>query len=185
MLEKILELVTIVTGSVAWPIAVVVIVCLLRPHLQKLIDRLEKAETKWGNLTFSKAIDDIRARLLTIEGTVTCDESQQELDEPATEELYAPVAEVMSAWGEVESLCRQLLAKNEVHVPRTWRALGSRLKRYHLIDSEHAAVLDKLRQVRNIAAHGSPDTVSAHDAQEYVILADRVTRYLSQKIADN
>ena len=91
----------------------------------------------------------------------------------------------MSAWADVEDVCRELLAKKGVHVPRTYRALGSRLKRSQLIDSEHAAILDKLRQVRNIAVHGAPETVGAREAQEYIVLADRMMTYLNRQLADD
>lgn len=184
MVEKILELVPPIIASLAWPLAAIVIVCLLRRHLQKLIDRLEKAETKWGKLTFSKAIDDIKADFVKVEGIATADESLEETEKPETKELYAPIAEVMSGWADVEGLCQQLLAKKGVPVPKTYRALGSRLKRNQLIDSEHAAILDKLRQVRNIAVHGAPETVGSREAQEYIALADRMIGYLNHQIAD-
>ena len=169
-------------GHLAWPITVLLLAIIFRRQLQKLIERLEKAETKWGDFTFSKAIDDIREDFIRIEGRVTAFESHDETDIPETKELYAPVAEVMSAWTDVEELCKQLLTKKGIHAPRTYRALGSRLNRNQLIDSEHAIILGKLRQVRNIAAHGSPETVSARDAQEYIVLANRMMTYLNRQL---
>lgn len=177
-----LGFVSAVVRSLAWPAAAVVIVCLMRRHLEKLIDRLEKAETKWGSLTF-KAIADIKADFVAVEGPVIPDESSAEAEKIEDKELYAPVAEVMSAWADVESLCQQLLAKNGVDVPGPYRALGSRLKRNQLIDVEHAAILDKLRQVRNIAAHGGPDTVSSWEAREYIALSARMMTYLNRQLA--
>lgn len=41
-----------IVASLAWPVAAIVIVVMLRQHLQKLFDRLEKAETPLGTLTF-------------------------------------------------------------------------------------------------------------------------------------
>ncbi len=184
MEEKILEIIPPIIASLAWPVTAIVIVCLLRRHLQKLIDRLEKAETKWGNLIFSKAIDDIKAQFVKIEGEVTSDESLEETEKPETKELYAPVSEVISVWADVEGLCQQLLAKKDVSIPKTYRALGSRLKRNQLIDPKHAAILDKLRQVRNIAVHGAPDTVGVREAQEYIVLANRMMTYLNRQLAD-
>jgi len=167
MVNAVLGFLSAVVASLAWPGAAVVIVCLLRRDLQGLIDRLEKAETKWGSVTFSEAIADIKADVVAVEGAPTPDETAAEPERLEGKELYAPAAEVMSAWADVETLCQQLLAKKGVAVPGPYRALGSRLKRNQLIDPEHAAILDKLRQVRNIAAHGGPDTVSACDAREY------------------
>jgi hypothetical protein len=190
-----LEFIGPVIASLAWPIAAIVIVCLLRGHLGKLLDRVERAETKWANLSFSRAIRDVGAEFLAVEGKATDEQGVEpkELltvegkatDEQGVEpEMYAPVAEVMSAWADVEDLCRELLAKKGVNVPRTYRALGSRLKRNQLIDSEHSAILGKLRQVRNIAVHGSPETVGAREAQEYIILAHRMMTYLDRQLAD-
>ncbi|MEX0703632.1 MAG: hypothetical protein WD069_16165, partial [Planctomycetales bacterium] len=141
--------------------------------------RLQQASRR---ATFSKAIADIKADFVALEGTVTADEPAAETEKLEGKGLYAPAAEVMSAWADVESLCQRLLEKNGVHVPGPYRALGSRLKRNQLIDPEHAAILDKLRQIRNIAAHGGPDIVSACEAREYIALAGRMMTYLNRQL---
>lgn len=186
MVEKILELGSPIIASLAWPFTVIAIVLLLRRHLQKLIDRLEKVETKWGNFTFPRGLDDIKANFDKVEGLATADELLEKTEKPETKELYVPVAEVMSGWADVERLCQQLLEKKGgVHIPKPNLASWLRLlKRNQLIDSEHAAILDKLRQLRNIAVHGGPGTVGACEAQEYIALADRMMRYLGRQIAD-
>lgn len=125
---------------------------------------------------------DIRANLWTV-GQVTADLSPEEIQKFEAKVLYNPVAEVMSAWADVEGLCQTLLAKKGENVPKNYRALGSRLKRNQLIDSEHADILDKLRQVRNIAVHGAPGTVDAHEAQEYIMLSELMISYLHSQLS--
>ncbi len=183
MVENILELAPSIVASLAWPVTAIVIVCLLRRNLRQLIDRLERAETKLGNFIFSKALFDLKEGLDKIEGSDTTDKSFEETEKPDNKELYAPVAEVMSAWDDVEGLCQRLLAKRGLKTPKPYRPLGLSLKRNQLIDSEHSVILDKLRQVRNIAVHGAPDTVSSREAQEYVVLAGRMVTYLDGQIA--
>jgi len=182
MVDKILELIPPTVASLAWPVTAIVIVCLVRRQLQELISRLEKAERRFGSLIFPNAIADIKADLVTVEGVPTPDPSLEETEKPEAKDLYAPVAEVMSAWADVEKLCQQLLAKNGHHVSGAYRDLGSRLERNRLIDHGHAAILDKLRQVRNIAVHGGPGTVGAREAQEYSMLASHMTAYLYRQL---
>src|SRR5688572_22395712 len=125
MLSELFDLASTFVASSAWPIATVVVVFLLRRQLQSLIDRLESANTKWGDFTIAKVIEEIEAEFARVEGPIAV-ARVEETEKLVTNQVYAPVAEIMSAWVEVEQLCKQLLAKAGVSVPSNYRALGSR-----------------------------------------------------------
>jgi hypothetical protein len=100
--------------------------------------------------------------------------------EAASATVYLPRAEVLEAWLQIEQLCGKLLAHAGERVPPNFRALGSRLKRYQLIDAAHEDVLDNLRNGRNLAAHG--ERVSADDARAYRNAAADMIGYLNTRL---
>jgi hypothetical protein len=111
-------------------------------------------------------------------------EEQKLTSPPAVEAalamVYLPRAEVLESWLQIEQLCRKLLAHAGEPVPPNFRALGSRLKRYQLIDAAHEDVLDNLRHGRNLAAHG--ERVSADDARVYRNVAANMIAYLNTRL---
>ena len=176
--RQIFDFIPKLAGAIAWPIAAAVIVFLLRNYIRKLLERLQKAETKIGDFTFGEAVVDAVVTFEKVEGQIVS------APEPTPKVIYNPVAEVLSSWAHVERLGQELLRKHSGKSPTTWRGLGTQLKHRQLIDPEHAEIFDKLRQIRNIAAHDQRQ-ITPKEVTEYQQMIDRMTVYLNTKLGES
>jgi len=180
------EFLSRLVDTLAWPLTLLAIVFLLRREIASLfgplaeaLGRLEKLSTKSVTAEFGKAAKDAEDELGKGEQRPPEDQLPEK---PAAKEIYLPATEVLEAWLQVEQLCRELLAARGFSVPGPYRALGSRLKRYNLIDEHHARVLDTLRQMRNMVVHGGAGAIGPREASEFIALADRMAFYLSNQL---
>lgn len=162
--------------SLSWPVAVVIIIFIFRKPIGDLIKRIEEAETKWAKIKFKKGLEEVKS---IAKETEKKPEREAEIIE---KDIYSPISEIISSWNDVENTCQKLLAAKGQHIPLTFRALGSRLKRHNLIDNEHAMILDKLRQLRNVAVHGGSEAIDSDDASEFIRLSENIIEYLREQI---
>ncbi len=174
--------------ALAWPLAAVMIVVLLRHDIRKLLPFLRKA--KYGELEvefgerLEKASENACAILPPPTPRPALAAAESTIAEPGTDRLLAltndaPAAAILQAWLEVEHAARTVAAQStnvSEHLP------PAQLKRYLIqreMDPAVIAVFDSLRSLRNQAAHGRGLEITPGEAAEYVMLSRRFVDKLS------
>jgi len=146
------------TKALAWPLAVVGLVLLLRRPLSQLIPLLQRLRYGGLELDFGRRVRELAA---VAEGQLPArDES------PAASEAYvarlarlSPRAVVVEAWLRVEEAALEAgqkaglgLTSRELRQPLL---LGQALEDAGLMDEQQMEIFHRLRNLRNAAAHAS------------------------------
>jgi hypothetical protein len=164
-------------GSLAWPMAIVILVVVLRHRLADLFEQLPKR---------------VKAGPLELEWDRTVAETATELAAPRAASPAAPVyvddladlvpladthpgAAVLDAAARVEQALATRFEAAGADVPpsRGMRDLARRAVAQGLISEETARAIDGLTILRNLAAHGR-DGVTPDRAREFLTLAEAV-----------
>lgn len=163
--------------SFTWPLAIVMLAIMFRSSLNSLLNKIANIDAMGVKIRFRAGLDNAKKDLAHV-GTKP---SIADSDENTS---HVPAVDIQSAWLDVETACRNLLRRKGRKVPNSYRALGSRLKEFRLVDELHGSVLDKLRNLRNIAMHPAAETLTESDAKEFVFLAEQMIEYLDKQSAD-
>ncbi len=159
-----------------WPIAIVIIIYILRQPIGKLIEQLAELKIKCGDFSAEMKKFEEKAKDIM--------PPKEKVEEIKKEITYSPVTEIISTWSDVENACKKILEVNGKNIPLTFRAIGSRLKSFNLIDDQHGRMLDNLRQLRNIAVRGRSDTIDSDDAAKFIGLAEILINHIDDKIKE-
>lgn len=170
--------------SLAWPVAAIVLVILLRKPIVELIPLLKRLKYKELELEFSLEVKELKAEVDAItkeKGEVPpsdSTDSEQLLDLVS----FSTRAAIMEAWLEVESAA-VTTASSFWGTPsssafKNMPKLGEYLLQCKAIDQKQLVVFNKLRQLRNKAAHAQDLDLSENDARSYVQLASDLARHI-------
>ncbi len=173
-----LELVAALVRALAWPLAFLVVVLLLRPALVELLGRQGLRRLKAGPLEAEwerereRTQAELGAGALTGPVPVVHGHLSEELGELARR---APSVTVLEAYARVERELRRLLKGSEVHDVE--QLGGIRLARLAadrgLISPASARAVEGVAVMRNLVAHDQVQT-GEQEAREYLALADGV-----------
>jgi hypothetical protein len=180
--------------SVAWPVAVVAIVFLLRKHVNDLIPLLRKLKYKEFELEFGKEVKEIEAAVAeaippsstTRTTTTTTAGMSARPGEPTMEERalelarISPRAAIFEAWRDIEIAALDLARRKQIPTPPNAQVLGviRALVRANLLDDKMHEVIENLRSLRNKAVHHADFEVSVNATEDFVRSASRVAQYL-------
>jgi hypothetical protein len=169
-----LTFVSSLISSLAWPVAVVVLVLAFRKPIGRMFERLPKrvkagpVEVEWPEVATEARV------ALATSSEVRTDASPGSLTERfaklAEEE---PAAAIMAAWAEVEKSLRARVGDLAVRQRSLAGLMLARLAREQgtISDSTLRAV-EGLSVLRNLAAHGRDGEVDREKALDYLTLAD-------------
>jgi len=181
---NILTFISDIVSSLAWPVTTIVLVALLRRPIVDLIPLLKKLKYKELELEFSQEISELKYEVETIAkekgekvSLVTAD-SEPLLDLVS----YSTRAAIMESWIAVESAAVETAAsfwgvpsgESFKNIPQ----LGEYLLQCKAIDEKQLVVFNKLKQLRNKAAHAQDLNLSEKDAKSYVQLASELAGYI-------
>jgi uncharacterized protein YutE (UPF0331/DUF86 family) len=170
--------------SVAWPTAVVLLALMLKKPIAELIPFLRKPKYKELEVEFSREVAELKA-----ETTITTPTKEnQKITEVASENRllqlvnFSTRAAVMEAWLEVESAATAVASSFWNEPPnetiRNYPKLGEYLLQCKVINHKQLETFNKLRQLRNKAAHAEDLNLSESDARTYVELASALTAHI-------
>ena len=172
--------------ALAWPITIIVIVLMLKRPILELLPSLRHLKYKELELKFS---DEIRELETKISDTV----GEEELSGSVLSEKmlnlfnlvsYSPRAAIMEAWIEVESVAASVASSfwggSSTEVFKNMPKLGEYLLQCKVIDEGQLEVFNKLRQLRNQAAHAGEFNLTEKDAKSYVKLASFLAEHLKE-----
>lgn len=184
-----LDFIAEIIRAVAWPVAVVVLVLLLRESLAKVLSRPGLRELRAGpsgieaiwNETLTEASVELKSA-----GPVATQlrESAQEARLADLEAIVddQPAAAIMEAFARVErSLVERMRSATDEETPKVGaRALVRHALERGAITDETAKAIEGLTVLRNLAAHGG-GTVSRTRGRQFLALADAVLYSLTRE----
>ncbi|HJO92300.1 MAG TPA: hypothetical protein QF753_02770 [Victivallales bacterium] len=156
--------------QIAWPTVTIIALFVFKKPLLKIIPFIEEINIKGIRLKFCQGLKD------------TDEVLKSKIPIENENKIYSPIIQINDIWIEIEKSCQNLLKKNNHKAPKIYRALGSRIKKYNLIDKKHGVVLDKLRQLRNLASHIGENNISQNDANEFIRLSTIFIEYINEKL---
>ncbi len=170
--------------SLAWPAAVVSLVVLLKKPITQLIPLLRKLKYKELEMEFSKEIAELRAEVSAPVSSI--DQTTTTRDSPPNRLLqlvnFSTRAAIMEAWLEVEAAASEVASSFWNQPPsdtfRNYPKLGEYLLQCKVIDTKQLETFNKLKQLRNKAAHADELELSESDAKSYIELASALAAHI-------
>ncbi|MBN6350233.1 hypothetical protein JZM10_01965 [Providencia rettgeri] len=160
--------------ALAWPMATIILVILLRKPVVELIPLLRRLKYKEFELEFSKEVSELKAEVEAIakEKSPSVPVSSSRLLDLVS---FSTPAAIMEAWLEVESAAistaSSFWGQSTNDALKNTQKLGEYLLQCKVIDREQLDIFNKLRHLRNKVAHARDLNLSESDARSYVQLA--------------
>jgi hypothetical protein len=172
--------------AVAWPLTAVVLVVLLRKPIVELIPLLRRLKYKELELEFAQEVSELKA-----EAEAIAKEKGEEVPSIASTSsnllnlvAFSTRAAIMEAWLEVEStgvtVASSFWGQSPNDAFRNMPKLGEYLLQCKVIDEKQLSVFNKLRQLRNKAAHAQDLDLNENDAKSYVQLASDLAKHIRE-----
>jgi hypothetical protein len=183
-----LTFIATVIGSLAWPLAVVLLVIVLRKPIKQLFPHLQRLKYKEFELEFGKRVEEVRdevARELPGETPIAllADESSP----LARLAEVSPRSAVLEAWRDVElaalDVARAIGGESFRNKTLTFQAILL-LEQKEAFDRNVISLLRDLRGLRNEAAHAPDFALTKEIALQYVVNASAVARHI-RKLKEN
>lgn len=167
--------VSLIVG-IAWPVAAVWIAYLFRGELKALLSRVSHLKYKELEAKFEKGLAEAEADARLVAQTAPPafppPETMTKLDQLRRIAEVSPRAAIMESWVLIESAANQAgLASGSV-IPRTnTRTIVEYLARSGKLPESSIPLVEKLRHLRNQAAHLPEFALSQEEAERYLELA--------------
>lgn len=172
--------------AVSWPVFIIVIILLLKKPISNLIPSLQRLRYKDFELEFRKQIYELAEKAET-----EIPESP-ELDMPHLRSddrfLYlsriSPRSAILESWVNLETAAVDALRRRSISLPKGGYVSPGRiarsLQKTEIIDKKQLEIFNKLRQLRNMAAHSPDFYVSPDVVEEFSILANRLAKHIDK-----
>lgn len=160
--------------SLAWPVALVIVVLLFRRHLLGLLPLLR---VKYKDLDFSFRLEQAEREAAALPKHPAEAETQPTPEEKSKFEKVAevsPRAAILEARFEIDEAAKSLGQAAGFKGTTSILGLTRLLRSQEVIDPQTSALLDDLRVIGNNAAHNTDASFSFEDATRFRSLADRV-----------
>lgn len=174
----------------AWPMTVIVLILILRPHILKLFSDLSSLRYKDFEAKFNRELRQAEQQAAYSRTTPAARESLA-ISDMESERLLriaeiSPRAAIAEAWCRVEESVLELAEKADVDAsPRRGiagviRALGQERE----CSRDTLALLNTLSALRNEAVHGPEGVLDEEEAKRYIALALTVKQQLRERSED-
>jgi hypothetical protein len=175
-------LVTLIVG-IAWPIATVWIAYLFRGELKGLVARISQVKYKDVEAKFEKGLAEAEAEVRKVERAappaLPQPERLSQLDQLRRIAEVSPRAAIMEAWVLIETSAASAGFVSGTAIPRVNpRLLAQHLASSGKIPEESVVLMDKLRQLRNQAAHLPDFALNQDEAERYLELAVKISEII-------
>lgn len=174
-----LEFTASAIGSLAWPVAAVIIAALFHKQIADLLAKIRKLNWGDASVELSEQLDRVEDKSREVPGDPAVDLT---LPDVRFQQLIAisPSAAILDSWGTIERLLYQLgndmnLGSKEMRSPIV---IGNSLLHQQHITPAVFEMLRDLRGIRNAAAHQREVTTT--DALRFYELADKAIRALNK-----
>jgi len=176
-----LEFIAAVIKSLAWPVALIAILLVLRRPIAALIPFLERLKFKGLELDFRRQVQEVAAEAEEALPTVPLQAAEAG---PDVEQLaqVSPRAVVVESWLAVETAAaaavrRRLPTVSSADLKNQPR-LAQALRQAEILSTKQVALFDELRHLRNAAVHAPNLTLTPSTAMQYAKTARRLVGLL-------
>lgn len=174
---NILEFMTKLVDSLAWPLALLIALYLVRGNLAGLFPRLREFEYKGFKLKLDEAKQDFSEK-----EKIVADETPSVLEQLAE---LSPESAIVKSWMEIEGVTSELIIKELEKTPGAMASMsplkrGDYLYKQGLIDKSQFKSYHKLRDLRNQAVYLTDKEIQSSDALEYISLASALIEQIKQ-----
>jgi hypothetical protein len=167
-----------IIGSAAWPVAVIVIVFLLRVPLSALLGGLRAVRYKEWKLDFGQEVDEVEA--LAEEAHLPpadVDGEEEVVIDPLA--VASPRGAVIEAWVVVERELRALGERHAVDVKRRPpNGILRELRRQEVLPERGAEIVRGLYRIRTSAVHSDSFSPPPDDVARFVEVSERAAELL-------
>ncbi len=174
--------------SLAWPAVILAFALMLKKPLIELIPFLQRLKYKELELEFSKQVAELKAEVADAIQPIENQEPAQHSQKNHLLQLvdFSARAAIMEAWLEVESAATTAASSFWNEPPsstfRTHPKLGEYLFQCAVIDRKQLDTFNKLKQLRNKAAHAEDLNLKESDAKSYIELASSLAAHIRSAI---
>ncbi len=174
-----------VTKALAWPCTVLVLALMLRKPIALLIPNTRRLKYKELEMEFSREIAELKADV-SPKSTVQVSDQQAQSTTAVSRLVnlatYSARAAIIEAWVELESAAAAAAASlwttPHTDVFKNYHQLGEYLLKCGLINPKQLETFNKLKELRNKAAHAEEMGLSNDDARSYVELASELASHI-------
>lgn len=165
--------------ALSWPTAAILVALMVRKPVIVLLPFLRRLKYKEIELEFYKELAQLKSEITAREPT-TSHKSVPSSPSVSNNRLLniasiSASAAILEAWSELESASVTVASSFWVHAPsdsfKNYPRLGEYLLQCKVIDEMQLGVFNKLRQLRNKAAHAVDLNLSEEEARTYIELA--------------
>lgn len=172
--------------ALAWPTVVVLVALMVRKPVIELLPFLHRFKYKEIELEFSKEIAQLKSEVIANEPTAS---QKSVLPAPSGSSnrllniaSISTSAAILEAWSELESASVAVASSFWAQPPsdtfKNYHKLGEYLLQCKVIDETQLVVFNKLRELRNKAAHAINLNLSEEDARTYIDLATSLIAHI-------
>lgn len=176
-----------IVKALAWPITVIVAVCLLRRPIVALVPYTRSLKYKDLLIEFGREIGELRdqaARELPPAPIRTTPVPSAE-DRLLSLATVSPNAAILEAWQVVERASLSLLRARQVEIDASIPARYKRIERLldssGLVDRKKIKIFSDLRQLRNRIAHAHGVEATSGQALEFIEVSLALAKYLEER----
>ena len=169
---KLLEQFVALVGHVAWPVAAILIVWMLRTQIGELFQRIRRARWGDGEVSFEEKKEEVERAIVSANNQSDFVTTIAAWDkDPFTED---PETMVRVAWGRIESKIDSLLKEKMVSFPEapTFADKVQLLEKSGAASSKTVRSIWGVYQLKNLAEGMSGERLDMGRAREFAILAD-------------
>lgn len=168
--------------SIAWPLTVLALVCLLRKPIIELIPLLRKLKWKELELEFKEKVTEVEAKAIE----VLPDVKPEDANDPETRTnldlvSISPRAAIIETWLSVESAARKAIGHIPGARPLSAIHIQRQLRQSDILDPDTDRIFSDLRELRNRAAHHEDFKITEEEARRYTLVGMALARLITVK----
>jgi hypothetical protein len=170
--------------ALAWPLSVIVLVFLLRKPIVELVPLMKKLKFKELEMEFSQEVKALKSEAIESSCFGTPTVNQSKLVNSIALDLipFSTRAAIIEAWVEVEVAATEVASsfwgQSSSETMRSYPKLGEYLHQCKVIDDKQLSTFQRLRKLRNKAAHAEELSLSEEDARSFIVLADMLAKHI-------
>lgn len=168
-----------------WPVTLLFIIVFLRKPIRNLVPFLQKFKFKEFELEFSRKVSELIAETKSkMPEAIANSGNDQDIDKLSQLANISPRAAILEAWLELELAAIDASKRRNIQLSssdlRSPLSLGKALEGAGIIDGFKKEIFDKLRNLRNAAAHAYDFALDSDAAFEYSKLAQFLVEWIKK-----
>jgi len=177
---------------IAWPSVILILGFSFRSEIRRVAVRLTKLKYKDLEATFDKELNTIESNVKVFESlpSAPVEDGSENIEEIPSNKPFAqilriaevsPRASIVEAWREIENVVTRIAQNRGMH--RNAFSGANIIKKLIESDSVDKSLLDeyqRMRKLRNEAAHAEEFQISQNEAERYITIAIEMAGFLGR-----